>query len=735
MESASNAKILKSKIDKSNRGKKSNPNLELNSEIEGTITDFNSETQDPANVISFGGTLENSLDQDQIQNIKNFVRDARIHSDNIDIEGKNEMLDLIESNANAYKQFNILTKIKYFYLKHEWTFIAIREFSAIGIIITSFLLYSSSLKSNKNYNDYNMYFYYPMTFWSLIKCVIAGGIVGFIIFSMYAKWIFLEHLIYMFIVYNILIYKNFGTDIINHGKYNFILFILSATLFFLVFLAIYMIYRFSRTIKYLYLIITVFAFFLGFLICYNYKHKYEENYSCEKWNMNLNGSYIFEDEKNEKCNLEKIRGLCYMDKIFNFFDLTFANNIKCENREKNEKENFYAIIKDKSLKNKKIFGFPSTANINKEKENNNLNLNNTKNLQHYIFNNLKSLDNKDFNEITSRLNIETILDFSNKNTEGELKINLNKNKTLSEERKKISNTNSIYDNILLIFLSSTSRSHFQRGLPKLSKFISKLMSYEPFPTMTSYQFSKYKNFPFTMENIINIFYKKENNSQINSLKYFKENGYITGQVSDICDKNMNNKNIINWDHENFVMSCDPNYFNKKEFTVYERCLYGKPISEYMINYAQQFWEKYKENKKYFRMSFNHGNEPTGNVIKYLDEPLYNMLWGLYNHGQLKNTAVIILSEQGNKNGGLYDILGSAEFELEKKYGVFIMLLDWNEKFKNGRYHKNLVKNQNLFVTPYDVHDTLVHLVVGDKDSKGNSVLKGIKMEDTYCYNM
>ena len=110
MESTSNAKILKSKIDKSNRGKKSNPNLELNSEIEGTITDFNSETQDPANVISFGGTLENSLDQDQIQNIKNFVRDARIHTENIDIEGKNEMLDLIESNANAYKQFNILTK-------------------------------------------------------------------------------------------------------------------------------------------------------------------------------------------------------------------------------------------------------------------------------------------------------------------------------------------------------------------------------------------------------------------------------------------------------------------------------------------------------------------------------------------------------------------------------------------------------------------------------------------------
>ena len=733
MDNSSNNKIIKTKLDKSNRLKKKNEHYELRSEIEGTITDINSETQDPANVISFGGPLENSLDQDQIQNIKNFVRDARIHSDVIDMQGKNEMLDLIDSNANAYNQFNTLTKIKYFYLKHEWTFIAIREFSAIAIIITSFLLYSSSLKTEKNYQNYNMYFYYPMTFFSLIKCLIAGGIVGFIIFSMFSKWIFLEHLIYMMIVYIIIIYKNFGNNILNHGRYNFILFFLSAILTFFLSLGIYMIYKFSRTIKYLYLIITVFAFFICFLICYNYKVKYEEAYSCEKWNMNLNNSYIFEDEKNEKCNLEKIKGFCYMNKIFDYFDLTLANNIKCENKEENEMNNFYAMIKNKSLLKNKIFGFPSTININKAQ-----NINTTKNLQHYIFNNLKGLENiKHYS--TSNLKFETIIDFSDNNSKGELKINLIKNKSLSEERKKISksltNGNSLYDNVLLIFLSSISRAHFQRGMPKLSKLISKLMSYEPFPTMTSYQFSKYKNFPFTIENIKSLFYKRENNSDINSLKYFKESGFITGQVSDLCDKNMNNKNIIEWDHENFVMSCDPNYFQKKEFNVYERCLYGKPISDYMINYALQFWEKYSEDKKYFRMIFNYGNEPTGNVIKYLDEPLYNMLWGLYNGGKLKNTAIFIVSEQGNKNNGLFDILGSAEFELEKKYGIFTMILDWNEKFKNGKYHKNLIKNQNLFITPYDVYETMVHIAIGDKYKKGNSVFKEIKMEDTYCYNI
>ena len=196
---------------------------------------------------------------------------------------------------------------------------------------------------------------------------------------------------------------------------------------------------------------------------------------------------------------------------------------------------------------------------------------------------------------------------------------------------------------------------------------------------------------------------------------------------------MENKNVIDFDHENFIMSCDPNYFMKKEFSPYERCLYGKPISAYMLNYTSQFWEKYNENKKYFRMSFNYGNEPTGNVIKYLDEPLYNFLWDFYTQGKLKNTAVIILSEQGNKNNGLYDVLGSAEFEVDKKYGVFIMILDWNEKFKKEEYHKNLIKNQNLFITPYDVFDTINNIALGDIYNEGNSVLKNINNEDTYCY--
>ncbi len=725
----SNLKVHKKKGEKASKVK---TQAEGNSIIEGSISNFSSESQDPANVISFGGTLENTVDKEQIDQIKQFVRDSRTYSG--PMESKKEILDLIESNANAYSQFNFLTKIKYIYLKHEWTCITIRELLAITIIVSSFILYVLSLKVEKNYHNYNLYFYYPMTLSSLLKSIFAGIIIGFIFFCIYAKWIFLEHLIYISIVYIVLITKNHGNNILNHGKYNFYIFIICSTLIFLALLSLHMIYRFVRTIKYLYLIIAVLALFFCFLICYNYKDRYEQTYNCNKWNITLNSSFII-DEKDEKCNIKKPQGLCYMDKLYNYFDLTLVNQIKCSNRNESERTNFYNSIKNKNISSSKIFGFPSTNNINI----NNL-TNQTKNINDYIFNNLINLEN-------STLAPEIILDFSS-NKYGELKINFTKNILLSNLRKDIVLNNqklkkeSIYDNILMIFLSSTSRAHFQRAMPKLSQLISKLMGYEPFPTMTAYQFYKYNNFPFTEENLQSMFYKKSvNNSYINSLKNLKENGYITGQVIDKCEKNL--KNVEEeFDHENYAYLCDPNYYDKVN-SPYERCLYGKPVSEYMINYTLEFWEKYSDNKKYFRMTFNYGNEPTGNVLTYLDQPLFDMITQLYNSGKLKNTAVFIVSEQGNRNNGLYDILGSAEFELEKNYGLFIMILDWNDKFKNGNYHINLMKNQHIFTSPYDIYESMMHIILGSSsyslenkkntdDYWGESMLNEIHIENKYC---
>ena len=342
-----------------------------------------------------------------------------------------------------------------------------------------------------------------------------------------------------------------------------------------------------------------------------------------------------------------------------------------------------------------------------------------------------------------------------------MKINLVFNKTLSEERKKLENSNSLYDNIFMIYLDATSRAHFQRSFPKLSNLLKNFMKYDETNSkkVEAYQFMKYNSFAgATHYNIVPMFYGNSFQSKkgVNHIKYFKENGYVTGHEVDMCNKeqydivkdNQDEKEYIEWDHENIAYLCDGNYFeinspypsDKGAFDIKERCLYGHPVSYYMIEYAKQFWEKYKNNKKYFRMAFNYGHEKTGAVISKLDEPLYNFLFEFYDKGYFYNTAIFIVSDHGNQNIGIYDKINKEQFEYEKKMSTFFLLLSKNNNIEN--YRINLLNNQQVFLTPYDVHDTLLHLIYGKSmvtgniyasvDNKGNSVFNTINEEERNC---
>ena len=82
-----------------------------------------------------------------------------------------------------------------------------------------------------------------------------------------------------------------------------------------------------------------------------------------------------------------------------------------------------------------------------------------------------------------------------------------------------------------------------------------------------------------------------------------------------------------------MFACDPNYRVPDKFfnlltgfnSIFRRCLYGKPVAEYPIEYIKSFMRKYKNNKKYTNIDFNYGHEKTAEVINYLDEPLSKFL--------------------------------------------------------------------------------------------------------------
>ena len=61
---------------------------------------------------------------------------------------------------------------------------------------------------------------------------------------------------------------------------------------------------------------------------------------------------------------------------------------------------------------------------------------------------------------------EIIINFDDKDI-GHVEINVHRNETLIEERKKLENPNSLFKNVMLVFTDGVSRQHFMRVLKNL----------------------------------------------------------------------------------------------------------------------------------------------------------------------------------------------------------------------------------------------------------------------------
>lgn len=495
------------------------------------------------------------------------------------------------------------------------------------------------------------------------------------------------------------------------------------------------------------------------------------DYLNQGFNMNKNNVTNTPLDNDKYCKLPKVKGYCYLNALSGYFNMyDNLNNCSSNTNYKLEKINLINDLKnkfknDKISENTKIFGYPLTNSKEfyfNEIEKNNINENNYNNKNR----NMTQFEEKINKEIfdlgaNSNSKSEAILDYSDEKNPV-LKINLKYNDQLSKERKNIESNNSLFKNVFVVYLSGVSQFYFSKALPKLSSFINKFSQdnskSDKSISLNSYQFTRFHSLSndsfsnyFLMFNddssnsIKNLKYNLNYNDKLDindHLKHFKDNGYITGQSIDTCDNfehQIKNKNIF-WDHENLAISCDPNYLNKTQSNDY--CLYGNPYYSYHINYAMQFWQKYKNNKKYFRLIFNTPNEKYGSLLSYLDQPLYDLFIKLNFNGLLDDTAVFFISEFGGvQENILYNFGKYTEKEINMKFGSFFLLLNKKNKLNENEY-KILFNNQNIMMTPYDIYASLVHISLGnklndmklfiDENSKGDSVFRNIEGNSRNC---
>ena len=428
----------------------------------------------------------------------------------------------------------------------------------------------------------------------------------------------------------------------------------------------------------------------------------------------MNSTSIDNNEEKYGCRI-RFPKYCPYKVLAPYQDFTKILGINCSFKKTNSRE----VILEKSTspyitKETKKFGFPYTNEglfgYSDEFDYKMLKVN--------VTNNLFDIENN-FNNFTDP---EIIVDFS-KDPSGELLINVKYNDTLSKERKKLEIFNNPYsNNILILFLDSVSRVSSLKQLNKTLNFFEQFISYKggfnekyPEEKFHSFQFFKYHSFEGrTAGNYPRLFYgnRREAKNITRLTKYFKENGYITNYCSHLCQKD-NAKTLHNttqselYDHQ--MLLCDPN--SPRYSKPIRKCLYGKDDVGFLFDYSEQFWRKYKHNRKFSTLIIDSAHEETGEVLKYLDDVIFNYLYSLYNDNLFKDTSIFLLSDHGLGIQSIY-----YTFQVYKFEGVLPMFYLIINDRKNITYHdqySNIQQNQQIFITAYDIYNTVNNLLFGD----------------------
>ena len=271
--------------------------------------------------------------------------------------------------------------------------------------------------------------------------------------------------------------------------------------------------------------------------------------------------------------------------------------------------------------------------------------------------------------------------------------------------------------------------------------------------MTIFQFFKYHSLnSYTDPNLKAAYYGAEVGGKgIHFANFFKKHGYIIGRVSTICEKesvfNRKNPSAFKpaiWDHEGISLPCIKSFYHRFLITrltcLIKKCLFGKDINQHALNYLENFWKVYLNQNKLFLYQTLDGHEPTGELIGYFDKTLYTFLNKFYNKGYFKDTAILLFSDHGQHLTGPLYLFNSQDFFIERALPTLFLLLPNDEKLYKDNLYEKIKSNQQIFITPFDIYNTLIHLAFGEnykgykkyQISYGSSLLTKLNYKIRYC---
>ena len=537
-------------------------------------------------------------------------------------------------------------------------------------------------------------------------------------------------IIIIILIYIELIIRDHGENFLFHGKLN-LFGLFSLTIIGEIVILFFVLYKSLIQKKKIFLLsfITIILSIISIIIII----KYKDEYYCRDWDKGLNKTYINNDPSKYPCKIQIPKEKCFISILGPLFDFSKILNIKCEKRSIKEKK---ILISDSNLKNKKDvkrIGYPIT--IGKEEEINGKPTLYSETLYEFVKHNLVDMDdNIILKQLGKDQKPEVFVDFST-SPYGKIEININFKEKLSKERKILEKYNT--NNVLFLFMDNLSRVHFYRQYKKTKEFLKKFLTFEGYSNEIDkeqryhgFEFLKYQKLDgATVQNSLPMFsgvYFDPKNIMINIVKDFKKNGYITCNVQDTCHKELMsieplmNYTYIEFDHEYAAVNCEQNVYKpgygliNGDNSVFRKCLYGKESFDYALEYGKNFWSIYKNNKRFLRIVCTYSHEYSYEKAKYTDNSIYDFLKGLFEINQLKNTTIFLAADHGFFLMGVYKLINSKDFPIEKDLPLLFVIVPDKRNFTYEQQYSEIIKNQQILVTPFDIFYTLRYIIYDEK---------------------
>lgn len=625
----------------------------------------------------------------------------------------------LDSNTAPSALNNKFTKIKIYFHKTRSTLL-----KALPLVLGT-ILYLISLWSCYDQFYICLEKYAP-------KAILYGFLVvalSALCFTIQIFLFFFRKVCYKYLITNLLVIMflsylyDTGSDLIHHGAYNRILLFILMIFWSLCITIGYLLYKAFKKFP----LTVVFGILSVFIITYIHLHRIFKT-SCKDWSKGFKNSHII--NSNSMCQIVQPSG-CYNRILDGYFDFSSYLKIKCKSDQNNNRlENVIPHIKDYRAK---ILGYPLTTNFDFYK------LGKQDVIQKNVLDRVVNMEDP----YVDKSKIELMINY--KIVPPSIQIKINPNKDLIKEREKLWNESinkPMAKNILYIFFDSVSRANFSKKLPKFWSWIESKYTGDIFPTVRTdykykheaFQFFKYHGIGrLTRVNMIPTFFGIYNNDkEIEAnyfLKYYKEKGYITGGSLNYCskeffeiqDQEMNNLKWSSYDHEFISLYCDPNYllFNepfsisKGSYSMKKKCLYNKYAIQHELDYLNEFWKNYSDQNKFFKIGIFDAHEGTYEAIKYNDNILYDYFSDFEKKGKLNDTIVIIQTDNSNAQLGPFSILHLQDFFKELSLPTLYVLMPTDMK-DYQTLRRNILSNEQKFITPFTVHNTLLKILSDDK---------------------